>query len=417
MVGKNSNNSSFHNSPDFFQFSQQKSIINMNNFQELTNFLDKYKKQYIIHSDCVEVEGDLCLNDKKLTSLPESFGNLKIGGGLYLHENNFTSLPESFGNLKIGGSLWLDGSNLRSLPKYFGNLKIGGSLELSYNKLKSLPESFGNLKIDGDLGLSNNKLESLPESFGNLKIGDGLYLDVNNLTSLPESFGNLKIGGSLNLSDNKLESLPESFGNLKIGDGLNLSDNKLKSLPELFGNLKIGGNLLLNSNNLTSLPESFGNLKIGSSLYLNNNKLESLPYIPAMNQTIKKDWCYIDGIVREIVSKKTLGELTIIKTPFDYIVGKDNTWAHGRTIEEATKDYHFKLMKANPDALKDIDLDKPLSHEEAIDIYRAVTRACRGGIRQWMSGKTFPEQITIREIINLTQSAYGGEEFKKFFLP
>jgi hypothetical protein len=298
----------------------------MNKFQELTDFLDKYDVKYIIHSDCVEVKGDLYLKNNNLTSLPESFGNLKIGGNLWLNDNNLTSLPESFGNLKIGFSLWLH-----------------------YNNLASLPESFGNLKIGGYLCLNNNNLASLPESFGNLKIGDNLLLDYNKLESLPESFGNLKIGGNL--------------------------------------------------------------------LCLDNNKLKFFPSILRMNQTIEEDWCYLDDIVREIVSKKTLGELTIIKTPFDYIVGKDNTWAHGRTIKEATQDYHFKLMKANPDALKDIDLDKPLSHEEAIDIYRAVTRACREGIRQWMSGKTFPEQITIREIINLTQSAYGGKEFKQFFLP
>ena len=72
-------------------------------------------------------------------------------------------------------------------------------------------------------------------------------------------------------------------------------------------------------------------------------------------------------------------------------------------------------MEPNPDVLKDLDLDKPMSHEEAINVYRTITRACREGIRQWMSGKTFPEQITIREIINLTQSAYGGNEFKQFF--
>ncbi len=134
-----------------------------------------------------------------------------------------------------------------------------------------------------------------------------------------------------------------------------------------------------------------------------------------MNQTIEKDWCYIDGIVREIVSRKEVGDLSVIKTHFDFIVGKGNTWAHGRTIEEAIQDYNFKLMKANPDALKDLDLDKPMSHEEAINVYRTITRACREGIRQWMSGKTFPELITIREIINLTQSAYGGDKFKQFF--
>jgi hypothetical protein len=204
---------------------------------------------------------------------------------------------------------------------------------------------------------------------------------------------------------------------VEVEGDLFLHKNNLTFLPESFGNLQIGGSLWLHNNKLESLPKSFGNLQIGGSLYLSHNKLKSHPSIPKMNQTIEEDWCYIDGIVREIVSKKILGELTLMKTPFDYIIGKDTTWAHGRTIEEATKDYHFKLIKANPDALKDIDLDKPLSHEEAINIYRAITRACREGIKQWMSGKTFPDQITIRETINLTQSAYGGKEFKEFFLP
>jgi Leucine-rich repeat (LRR) protein len=341
----------------------------MNNFKELTDFLDKYLVSYIIHSDCVEVENDLSLDNNNLTTLPESFGNLKVGGDLLLRHNKLTSLPESF-----------------------GNLKIGGYLSLSYNKLTSLPDSFGNLKIGSDLYLHNNKLTSLPESFGNLKIGGVLWLYGNELTSLPESFGNLKIGGDLWLNYNNLTSLPESFGNLKIG-----------------------GNLTLEHNNLTSLPESFGNLKIGGGLFLNSNKLTSLPEITKMNQTIEKDWCCVDGIVREIVSKKKLKDLSVIKTHFDYIVGVKDTWAHGKTIEEAIQDYNFKLIQANPDVLKDLDLDKPMSHKEAINVYRTITRACREGIRQWMSGKTFPEQITIREIINLTQSAYGGKKFKQFF--
>ena len=347
MVEINSNNSSINNLPRFFQFSQSERIIIMNNFKELTDFLDKYSVKYTIHSDCVEVDGLLCLDNKNLKSLPDSFGNLKINGaGLWLRDNNLTSLPESFGNLKIRGSLWL----------------------------------------------GENNLTSLPESFGNLKIGGGLYLNHNNLTSLPESFGNLMINGTLSLGYNKLASLPESFGNLKIGGDLSLSNNKL-----------------------TSLPESFGNLKIGHDLYLKDNNLTSEPIIPSMKQTIEKDWCYIDGIVREIVSRKEIGDLSVIKTHFDFIVGKDNTWAHGKTIEKAIQDYNFKLMEPNPDVLKDLDLDKPMSHEEAINVYRAITRACREGIRQWMSGKTFPEQITIREIINLTQSAYGGNKFKQFF--
>ena len=100
----------------------------MNNFKELTDFLDKYGKKYIVHSDCVEVKGDLWLNS-----------------------NNLTSLPESFGNLKIGGSLDLDFNKLESLPESFGNLQIGGSLELRYNKLKSLPESYDDIDVKGNI--------------------------------------------------------------------------------------------------------------------------------------------------------------------------------------------------------------------------------------------------------------------------
>ena len=166
---------------------------------------------------------------------------------------------------------------------------------------------------------------------------------------------------------------------------------------------------------LSSLPESFGNLKIGGGLFLGNSSFTSLPEITKMTQTIEKDWCYIDRIVREIISRKTVNNLTVIKTPFDYIVGVNDTWAHGQTIQEATQDYNFKLMKANPDLIKELDLDKPMSHEEAINLYRSVTRACREGVRQWMSGKTFPEQITIREVASLTKSAYGGNDFARFF--
>ncbi len=341
----------------------------MNRFQELTDFLDKYNVKYAVNPDCVEVEGDVPLSNKQLESLPDSFGNLKING----------------------------------------------YLDLSSNQLESLPDSFGNLKIGRGLDLSSNQLESLPDSFGNLKIGRGLYLSNNQLESLPDSFGDLKIGGDLSLNRNSLKSLPDSFGNLKINGYLDLSSNQLKSLPESFGNLKIGGSLYLSDNQLESLPDSFGSLKIGGSLWLSNNQLESLPEIPRMDDTIEKDWCYIDGIVREIVSRKTLNDLIVIKTPFDYIVGKDSNWAHGKTVQEATQDYHFKLMEADPELLKDLDLDKPMTHEEAINIYRTVTRSCREGVRQWMSGKSFPELITIRQIVSLTEDAYGGSEFRSFF--
>jgi len=75
----------------------------MNNFKELTDFLDKYGKKYIVHSDCVEVKGDLWLNSNNLTSLSESFGNLKIGGSLELFSNN-----ESYDDIDVKGNIYMD---------------------------------------------------------------------------------------------------------------------------------------------------------------------------------------------------------------------------------------------------------------------------------------------------------------------
>ncbi len=72
------------------------------------------------------------------------------------------------------------------------------------------------------------------------------------------------VPGDLEIEDQELTRLPESF----VG------------LPESFGNLKIGGSVYLRCPKLTHLPESFGNLKVSGGV------------------------CFIDGIVREIISRK-----------------------------------------------------------------------------------------------------------------
>ena len=82
----------------------------MKKFQEITDFLDKHNIEYTIHLDCVEVENNLLLTNKNLTSLPKSFANLKIVGDLKLDDNYFTkrvtSLPESLYKLPLDGGYW-----------------------------------------------------------------------------------------------------------------------------------------------------------------------------------------------------------------------------------------------------------------------------------------------------------------------
>ena len=192
-----------------------------------------------------------------LVSLPESFGNLKLGGNLIIADNEHVRLPRSFGYLKVRGHLVLEGNNISSLPDSFGNLKVGRDLNLARNALTHLPESFGDLGvINGSLYLHSNQLSSLPESFGNLTIKETLYLHNNVLSSLPTSFGDLKVGkahGHLHLNHNSLSHLPDSLSELDIGGHLDLRNNPLRSLPESFENLKLPGRLLLHDGQLSKL--------------------------------------------------------------------------------------------------------------------------------------------------------------------
>jgi hypothetical protein len=126
----------------------------MNQFQDLTDFLDKYDIKYTVKSDCVEVGWDIVLDNQGISLLPESFGYLHVIGGL---------------------SLW--GNALKYLPESFGNIKIDGDLDLSFNFICTLPESFGDIEVGGDLFLNDNDLKSMPEFFANLNVRGEVYTD------------------------------------------------------------------------------------------------------------------------------------------------------------------------------------------------------------------------------------------------
>jgi hypothetical protein len=123
----------------------------MNQFQDLTDFLDKYDIKYTVKSDCVEVNGDVDMHDELLSELPESFGFLRINGSLYLDGNALKFLPESFGNLKVTEILDLSNNSLQSLPESFGDIEVGGDLFIDCNELEPIKTSFANLKVGGEI--------------------------------------------------------------------------------------------------------------------------------------------------------------------------------------------------------------------------------------------------------------------------
>ncbi|MFX1295799.1 MAG: CHAT domain-containing protein, partial [Promethearchaeota archaeon] len=228
-----------------------------------------------------------------LTSLPESFGDLKSLQTLYLNNNQLITLPESFGNLKFLTTLRLEQNQLKKLPSSLAYLSSITVLVLRENKLQMLPEEFDQLITLKKLELQFNELTKLPESFGNLKSLSELKLENNKLSKLPASFGYLTTLNVLELTNNQLENLPESFGDLSLLNYLSLSNNKLITLPESFGNLKNLKSLYLRNNQIIKLPESFGNLKSLHILKLESNKLSKLPasfgYLTTLNDLSLKN--------------------------------------------------------------------------------------------------------------------------------
>lgn len=93
-------------------------------------------------------------------------------------------------------------------------------------------------------------------------------------------------------------------------------------------------------------------------------------------------------------------------------------YAHGDTIEEARKDLVYKICDRDKSEYENLTLDSELTYSEAIECYRVITGACSAGTRQFCENilTVRKEKYTIKEIIELTRSQYGGETFRKFFM-
>ncbi len=153
----------------------------------------------------------LDLNDRGLSELPESIGQLIELEILLLSNNQLATLPVSIGKLR--------------------NLRI---LELSDNNLASLPEVLGELKSLHTMNLAKNHLKSLPKSIVKLSNLTKLYLGVsdgNPIDNLPDSFERLSNLEILDCTNCQFNDLPSSLTQLENLTVLNLRSNPLN--PEL----------------------------------------------------------------------------------------------------------------------------------------------------------------------------------------
>ncbi|MFX1257396.1 MAG: tetratricopeptide repeat protein [Promethearchaeota archaeon] len=276
---------------------------NIKNLKEFENLLITpvaYKKatpeQVQVLKEFEKIIGKAIPHRKKDSKFSSGISGVKTDGenvvGLCISEiyPKVTTLPESIGNLTSLKELFLGQNQLTILPKSIENLKLLKDLNLGYNQFTTLPEPITKLEWLQKLSFNNNQLTTLPESIGNLKSLQELNLMSNKLNTIPESIGNLKSLKDLNFRDNQLMTLPESIGDLTSLKIVNLGGNKLTTLPESITKFKSIHLLDLGFNHLSVLPEWIANLSSLTSLILENNKLSSLPESFSQLHSIK----YVD---------------------------------------------------------------------------------------------------------------------------
>lgn len=125
-----------------------------------------------------------------------------------------------------------------------------------------------------------------------------------------------------------------------------------------------------------------------------------------------------DGILSEVIEHK--GNVYKVKNygkdNISYLVQDGDVYSHGRTLKEAKESLIYKLSNRNTSQYKGYTLDTKVSKKEAIQMYRAITGACEQGTKMFVKSlERAPKNLTIKEIIELTEGQYGNDTFKKFF--
>ncbi len=179
-------------------------------------FYDKFTKTYAAlghlnkFPDNIPKETKvLLLQDKKITEIPDSIGELTNLETFMIGNNKINKISPKIGKLTKLRGLDLGINNLTSIPPEIGKLTNLVELSLDNNQLTSIPSKIGKLSKLETLNLGDNKLTELPPEITNLRKLENLLLDRNNLKILPNGMDRLVELSSLDVNENPdLETLP-----------------------------------------------------------------------------------------------------------------------------------------------------------------------------------------------------------------
>jgi len=141
---------------------------------------------------------------------------------------------------------------------------------------------------------------------------------------------------------------------------------------------------------------------------------------PSFEQGLSRGWVIADGIRQKLVSKKTLGNITIYTTEdfwgdTFYVAQLGNKFSHGETVEEAKDDLRYKISERDKSHYEGWTLETKAKVGEMIEAYRVITGSCFIGTKMFCEGIKLKDEHTVNEVIEVTKGQYGNDEFSQFF--
>lgn len=254
---------------------------------------------------------------------------------------------------------------------------------------------------------SQEEWDNLPESFDTFTIIEIRTKDYLNIYCNPSNSSvRLYNNSSAILYDNSSVKLYDNSS----AELYNNSSVKLygSSSAELYGNSSV--KLYENSTGII-LSSNVKYESFDLSVISNQITKAKVPF----NTWIERNIVFCDGIYRDLISSKTIGDLSIYETDDGYVVKKGDKFSHGETIEKAKEDLIYKLSDRDKSHYEDWALDTVKPLDEMIESYRVITGACEFGVKDFCSSITLKDEYSVLEVIDMTEGKYGNFDYKEFF--
>ena len=131
-----------------------------------------------------------------------------------------------------------------------------------------------------------------------------------------------------------------------------------------------------------------------------------------------KRYIIADGILSQVINKKgnVYKVINYGEEETSFIIKQGDIYSHGKTIKDAKESLIYKISDRDTSKYDYLTVTSILTKEEAIQCYRCITGACELGTRIFVESiDNAAAEISVNDLIILTENKYGNDIFKDFF--